>query len=99
MTLEEASDYIKRIDTLQKKLIYEMKFGRGTTTVAANKDEIIECINLNEYYDENGLYSIVVKKVDKLCELIESIYNSANVREKESLKDVKQSLDIRKTIK
>ena len=93
MTLEEASDYIKRIDTLQQKLTYEKKFGRGTTTIAANKNEIIECINLNENYDENRLYSVVMKKVDKLCELIDSIYNSANVSEKESLKDVKQSLD------
>ena len=48
---------------------------------------------MNENYDENGLYSVIMKKVDKLCELIDSIYNSANVSEKESLKDVKQSLD------
>ena len=94
LTLNEARDYIKRIDALQQKLTYEKKFGRGTTTIAANKDEIIECINLNVIYDENGrLYDVVMKKFETLSELIESIYNSANAREKESIEDVKQGLD------
>lgn len=94
LTLNKARDYIKRIDALQQKLTYEKKFGRGTTTIAANKDEIIECINLNVIYDENGrLYDVVMKKVETLSELIESIYNSANAREKESIEDVKQGLD------